>query len=110
MALHSNDKEKTALFPGQGLCHFTVSGFLDDVIVVGRTFLEQLANLRKVFQRFRGAHLKLNPGKCLLFQKDVRHVRNIVSPERVTADRENLEAVQHCPPRRDRQELSFQGL
>jgi hypothetical protein len=35
--------------------------YLDDVIVVGRTFQEQLDNLRKVFQRLLEAHLKLNP-------------------------------------------------
>jgi hypothetical protein len=41
--------------------------YLDDVIVVGRTSQEQFDNLRKVFQRFREAHLKLNQEKCRLF-------------------------------------------
>jgi hypothetical protein len=43
--------------------------YLDDVIVVGRTFHEQLFNLRKVFQRFREAHLKMNPEKCQVFRE-----------------------------------------
>jgi hypothetical protein len=38
--------------------------YLDDVIVVGRTFKEHLNNLRKVFLRLREAHLNLNPEKC----------------------------------------------
>jgi len=42
--------------------------YLDD-IVIGRIFQEQLNNLRKVFQRLREAHLKLNPAKCQLFRK-----------------------------------------
>ena len=78
MALHPEDKEKTAFSTGQGLWQFTVMPFglcnaqatferlmesvlrgltyeaclvyLDD-IVIGCTFQEQLDNLQKVFQR-----------------------------------------------------------
>jgi hypothetical protein len=34
--------------------------YMYDVIVIGRTFQEQLDN-QQVFQRLRQAHLKLNP-------------------------------------------------
>jgi hypothetical protein len=44
---------------------------LDDVIVIGRSFQEHVLNLRKVFQRFREARLKLNPETCQLFQKGI---------------------------------------
>jgi hypothetical protein len=37
--------------------------YLDDVIVIGLTFQDHLLNLRKVFLRFREAHLKLSPEK-----------------------------------------------
>jgi hypothetical protein len=78
VALHPEDKEKTAFSTGQGLWQFTVMPFglcnapvtferlmesvlrgltyeaclvyLDDVIVIGRTFQQQLDNLQ-VFQR-----------------------------------------------------------
>jgi hypothetical protein len=43
--------------------------YLDDVIVIGRTFQEHQVNMRKLFQRFRETRLKLNPEKCQLFQK-----------------------------------------
>jgi hypothetical protein len=97
--VHPDDKEKTAFSTGQGLWPFTVMPFgvcnapatferliekvlrglaydsclvyLDDLIVIGRTLHEHLTNLRKVFQRFREARLKLNPEKCQLFQKEV---------------------------------------
>jgi hypothetical protein len=83
--VHPGDKEKTAFSTGQGLWKFTVMPFglcnalatferlvetvlrgltydsclvyLDDVIVIGRTFHEHLRNLRIVFQRFREARL-----------------------------------------------------
>jgi len=106
VALHPEDKDKTAFSTGQGLWQFTVMPFglcntaatferlmesvlrgltyeaclvyLDDVIVIGRTFQEQLDNLQ-LFQRLREAHLKLNPEKCQPFRKEVRYLGHIVS-------------------------------
>jgi hypothetical protein len=40
--------------------------YLDDMIVIGRTFQEHLLNLWRVFQRFQEACLKLNPVKFKL--------------------------------------------
>ena len=139
VALHPEDKEKTAFSTGQGLWQFTVMPFglcnapatferlmesvlrgltyeaclvyLDDVVVISRTFQEQLDNLRKVFQRLREAHLKLNPEKCHLFQKEVRYLGHIVSPSGVTTDPEKLEAVKSWPRPNDKHQLrSFLGL
>ena len=138
MALHPEDKEKTAFSTGQGLLQFTVMPFgicnapatferlmesilrgltynaclvyLDDVIVIGRTFHEQLGNLWKVFQRLREAHLKLNPAKCQLFRKEVRYLGQVVSPSGVTTDPEKLEAVKSWPKPKDKHQLSFLGL
>jgi hypothetical protein len=67
--------------------------YVGDVIVIGRTFQEHLLNLRKVLQRFREAHLKLNPEKYQRFQKEVRYLGHIVSPEGITTDSKKLEAV-----------------
>jgi len=41
----------------RGLTYEACLGNLDDVIVIGRTFQEQLDNLQKVFQRLREAYL-----------------------------------------------------
>jgi hypothetical protein len=54
----------------RGLTYEPCFGYLDDVIVISRTFQEHLLNLRKVFQRFRESRLKLNPEKCQHFQKE----------------------------------------
>jgi hypothetical protein len=66
---------------------------LDDVIVVGRTFQERLDNLRKVFQRFQRARLKLNPEKCQLLQKEVCFLGHIELLEGMTTDPEKLKAA-----------------
>ena len=96
MELDEKDKEKTAFSIGTGLWQFTVMPFglsnapttferlmeqvlaglplntaliyLDDVLVAGRSFSEQIAHLRVVLLRFRKACLKLNPKKCFLLQ------------------------------------------
>lgn len=43
--------------------------YRDDMIVIDFTFREHLHNLRKVFQLFREAHLKLNPEKFNSFRR-----------------------------------------
>ena len=43
--------------------------YLEDIIVMGKTFEEMIRNLRKVFQKLKGAGLKLKPKKCTLFAK-----------------------------------------
>jgi len=48
----------------RGLNYVACLVYLDDVIVIGRTFQQQLGNVRKVFQRVWEAHRKLNPLKC----------------------------------------------
>jgi hypothetical protein len=66
--------------------------YLDDVIVFGHRFREDLLNLRKVFGRLRETHLKLNPGKCQLLQKEVKYPEYIVSPEGISTDPEKMKA------------------
>jgi hypothetical protein len=138
VALHPEDKEKTAFSTGQGLWQFTVMPFglcnapatferlmefvlrgltyeaclvyLDDVIVIGRMFQEQLDNLQKVFQRLRETNLKLNPEKCQLFRREVRYLGHIVSALGVTTDPEKLEAVKSWPRPNDKQLRSSLGL
>jgi hypothetical protein len=53
-----------------------------DVIAVGRTFQKKFDSLWNVFQRFRRAHLKLNPEICQLFQSEVRYMGHIVTRPR----------------------------
>jgi hypothetical protein len=84
---------------------------LDDLIVGGRTFKGHLLNLRKVFQRFREARLNLNTEKFQLFQRDVRYLGHIVSPEGISTNPKKLKAVQKWPnPQNKRATRSFMGL
>ena len=67
--------------------------YLDDVIIVGKTFDEHLHNLSAVFKRIEEASLKLKPGKCLFFQEKVQYLGHIVSREGITPDADKVEKV-----------------
>ncbi|GFT36285.1 retrovirus-related Pol polyprotein from transposon 17.6 [Trichonephila clavipes] len=137
--LHPDDKEKTAFTTEQGLWQFKVMPFglcnapatferlmetvlgelsyeaclvyLDDIIIVGRSFEEHLKNIRRVLQKLKEANLKLSPSKCHLFRREVTYLGHIISAEGVRTDPEKISAVKdwNCPT--DVHQLrSFLGL
>ena len=64
-----------------------------------------------MFERFREAHLKLNPEKCQLLQKEEKYLRHIVSPGGISTDVEKVKAVREWPTPKDKRETrSFLGL
>jgi len=71
--------------------------YLDDVLVFGRTFEEHLERLKLVFSRLKEAGLKLSPGKCKLFQKEVNYLGHVVSPLGITADKEKTIKIKSWP-------------
>lgn len=85
--------------------------YLDDVIVFGRTFSETLENLISVFDRFKGANLKLKPKKCKIFQDEVRYLGHIVSAEGIKCDPEKVNAIKDWPtPQSVSDVRSFLGI
>ena len=107
--LEEGDKEKTAFCIQDGLFEFNVLPFglcngpatfqqlmdlvltglqwssclvyLDDVVVVGRSFEEHLLNLQNVFERLCRAGLKLKLKKCAFLKKEVLYLGHLVSRE-----------------------------
>jgi hypothetical protein len=45
---------------------------MDDVLVLGGDFADQIENLRRVFLMFLKYNLKLKPSKCQLMQNEVK--------------------------------------
>jgi hypothetical protein len=89
----------------RGLTHISCLVYLDDIIVIGRTFHEPLTNLRKVFQWFREDRINLTAEKCQLFQKVVRYLGHIVSPKGIHNDPEKLKAVREWPTPKNEHEV-----
>lgn len=53
--------------------------YLDDIIVLGRTFEEHLNNLAQVFQKLRDANLRLQIKKCEFCKDTLKFFGHIVS-------------------------------
>ena len=85
--------------------------YLDDVIVLGRTFDEHLCNLQSVFQRLREAGLRLKPSKCFFFQRQVQYLGHIISREGIATDPAKTERVSTWPtPSSKRETQRFLGF
>lgn len=116
-----SDKEKTAFITKYGLFQFTrmsfglcnapstyarvmnlvlrgltwniVLAFLDDILVMGKSFADHLQNLQLVFERFRHYGLKLKPAKCLMFQSEVEFLGRKVNKTGMAIGDEYVEVV-----------------
>ncbi|CAK1586344.1 unnamed protein product [Parnassius mnemosyne] len=67
--------------------------YLDDIIIVGRTFEEHLHKLERVLMKIQSANLKLSPKKCSLFKRQVSFLGYVVSEEGIRTDPEKIAAV-----------------
>ena len=65
--------------------------FLDDIIVMSKTFDEHLERLNIVFARLHSANLKLKPSKCHLFQEKVKFLGSVISEQGIEPDPEKLQ-------------------
>ena len=85
--------------------------YLDDVLVIGRTFQEHLDNLREVLERLRYAGLRLKPKKCHFAQPQVVYLGFVISHSGISADAKKVDAVKGFPVPKDVKQLrSFLGL
>ena len=78
------------------------TAYLDDILVYSKTFVQ---NVRKALQCLRKKGVKLNPGKCNLFKKEIRYLCRLVSEKGYRPDPEDLKAIDKCkvPPEKYRQ-------
>ena len=70
----------------RGLAREKCVVYLDDVLVIGRTYQDHLSNLREVFARLSRAGLRLRPSKCKLVRRKVEFLGYIVSGGGISAD------------------------
>jgi len=96
-----------------GLTHDKCFVYLDDILVVGRTFEDHLSNLKEVFTHLQEAGLKLKPSKCHLAKSQVTYLGYIVfnCKQGITADPAKVAAVREFLTPKDIRDLrSFLGL
>ena len=84
--------------------------YLDDIVIVGRTFEQHLGNVKDLLEKLRQAGLRLKPGKCAFFQNELNYLGHIVS-EGVATDNMKTEKVAAWPEPKTLTELQgFLGL
>ena len=71
--------------------------YLDDVIVMGRDFMNALENLERVLQRFQSHNLKLKPKKCNLFCTEVNFLGRHISRDGVAMSSDHIKSVKDWP-------------
>ena len=85
--------------------------YLDDVIVLGKSVEDPLANLRAVWSRLHNAGLRLKPSTCTLFKQEVYYLGFVVSVHGVATNPEKVSAMERFPTPTDLKSLrSFPGL
>ena len=85
--------------------------YLDDIIVMARTFYEAVVNLENAFIRLRKANLKLHPKKCKLFQREVTFLGHVISEKGISTCPKKVQTVKNWPtPRSVKEVKSFIGL
>ncbi|GFT77281.1 retrovirus-related Pol polyprotein from transposon 17.6 [Trichonephila clavipes] len=94
-----------------GLSYEAFLVYIDDIIIVWRSFEEHLKNIRRVLQKLKEANLKLSPTKCPLFRYEVNYLGYIISAEGVRTDPDKILAVKDWNCTTDVDQLqSFLGL
>ena len=95
----------------RGLNWKTVLAFLDDILVMGKSFNDHLTNLDEALQRFRQHGLKLKPKKCVFFQKEAEFLGRVIGPNKMAMTEEDCEVVQSWPtPTCSKDVERFMGL
>ena len=80
-----------------GLQWNTALIYIDDVIVFGGTFEEELEWLVEVLQRLQKANLKLSPKKSSLFQHEVPFLGHVISQDSVRTDPQKVAVMEKWP-------------
>ena len=84
---------------------------INDINVPAKNFEESLLRLEKVFAKVRKQKLKLNAGKCALFQTQLAYCGHIISERGVETDSSKITIVSVWPvPHNVKEVQGFLGL
>ena len=67
--------------------------YIDNIVVIGKSFEEHLYNLQQVLECLKQAGLKLQPHKCKILQGRVTYLGHVVSAQGVSPNPEKMSKV-----------------
>ena len=72
--------------------------YVDDIIVNSKTENEHLAHLRKVFEKFCYAGMKLKPSKCDFFKLHIEYLGHLISGMGIYSLEQKIQAILDLVP------------
>ena len=85
--------------------------YIDDIIVFSKDFPQHLARLRSVFDRIRGANLKLKPTKCSFLRAEIKFLGHIISASGIRPLPDKIKSIENFPvPQSVKEVQAFLGL
>ena len=79
--------------------------YIDDIIIISRSFEEHLHHLQQILDRLKSAGLKIHPSKCHFLQKKVNFLGHIVSAGGVSPDPSKTSRINEWPIPKSVQEV-----
>ena len=93
------------------LNHVCCVGYLDDIIVFGRSLDEHIERLEKVIDWLASHGFKMKQSKCCLLQPKVQYLGHVLSENGISTDPSKVETIDKGPTSRNVKELrAFLGL
>lgn len=85
--------------------------YMDDILVVGRTFEEHQKALNQVFQLLLNANLKLNWKKCVFLKRKIEYLGFSVGSGEIRVSESKVEPIRNYPVPKTKEEVrSFHGV
>lgn len=85
--------------------------YVDDIIIFSPDFDTHLKHLSAVFDRLRGANLKLKPQKCHFAAKEVTYLGHVISKNGIQVNPAKTAVIQTFPVPKDQSEVrAFLGI
>lgn len=78
---------------------------MDDLIVVGFSEIQNIQNLRKVFEVCRKRNLKLNTEKCNFFKTEVAFLGHLCTSEGLKPDPNKIKVMLNFPRPQEKAEV-----
>ena len=85
--------------------------FVDDILVISKTFEEHINNLGIIFHKFRQANMSLNLNKCEFLKTSIQFLGHIISSSGIQPDPTKISSITNFPTPRNLKGLrAFLGL
>ena len=72
------------------------AAYLDDVLIFSNSFSQHLKDVQDVLGCLKKKGMKLNPGKCEFFKKELRYLGRLISENGYRPDPEDVVALEKC--------------